>query len=79
MLALAVVLALPSVLASLIANFAALALLKAEPCPPGSASCGTLTRAALPVAWNAGSDGLKSTHDWLTLGNQLAPQDERTR
>ncbi|HYP39561.1 MAG TPA: hypothetical protein VEX13_04305 [Chloroflexia bacterium] len=79
LLALAVAVALPSLLAALIANFAALALLKAEPCPPGSASCGTLTRAALPVAWNAGSDSLKSLSGWLSLGNQLAPQDEGLR
>ncbi|HYP18431.1 MAG TPA: hypothetical protein VEY08_00035, partial [Chloroflexia bacterium] len=79
MLALAVALALPSALGALIANFAALALLKAEPCPPGSASCGTMTRAALPVGWNANSNSLNSLHDWLSLGNQLAPQDEGLR
>ncbi|HEX9988530.1 MAG TPA: hypothetical protein VGE45_08650 [Chloroflexia bacterium] len=77
--ALAVAVSLPTGMATLIGNFAALALLKAEPCPPGSASCGTLTRGALPVAWNANSDSLKSTHDLLSLGNQLAPQDEGLR
>jgi tetratricopeptide (TPR) repeat protein len=76
---LAVAVSLPSFLAALIANFGALALLKAEPCPPGSASCSTLTRAALPVAWNAGSDSLNSLHEWLGLGKQLAPQDEGLR
>ncbi|HVF99687.1 MAG TPA: hypothetical protein VND68_07600, partial [Chloroflexia bacterium] len=75
----AVAVSLPSVLAALIANFAALALLKAEPCPPGSASCNTLTRAALPVAWNVGSDNLNPLYDWLSLGKQFAPQDEGLR
>jgi tetratricopeptide (TPR) repeat protein len=38
-----------------------------------------MTRAALPVAWNANSDSLNSPHDWLSLGNQLAPQNEGLR